>query len=64
VADRQDWATSGPDGQRLGAGGSERERGSAERGAERWAWQHSATRFGSKPNQKYFQTESKFFKFD
>jgi hypothetical protein len=58
-----------PGGQRLGAGGSETKQGTAVRGADRRARQHSAARFGFKPIQtesKIFQmvqTDLKFFKF-
>jgi hypothetical protein len=37
--------------QRLGAGGSASEQGSAAWGADRWARQHSARWFGFKPIQ-------------
>jgi hypothetical protein len=50
AADRRDRATTGPGGQRLGVGGSEREWGSAVRGADRRAWQHSAGPPGFIPN--------------
>jgi hypothetical protein len=38
-------------GQRLGAGGSEREHGSAARGADQQAQQHSTGQLGFKPIQ-------------
>jgi hypothetical protein len=69
AVDKRDRATSVPGGQRLGAGGSETKQGSAVRGADRRARQHSAARFGFKPIQtesKIFQmvqTDLKFFKF-
>jgi hypothetical protein len=68
AADRRDRATTGPSGQRLGAGGSERERGSVARGADRQARQHSAGRLCFKPihtESKILQTvrmDSKFSK--
>jgi hypothetical protein len=58
AANRHDRVTSGPSGQRLGAGGSERERGNVTRGADRWARLHSAGRFDFKP----IQTKSKYSK--
>jgi hypothetical protein len=57
AADRRDRTTSGPGGQRLGAGGSEREQGSVAWGTDRWARQDNAARFGFKP----IQTKSKIF---
>jgi hypothetical protein len=63
AADRRDRATAGLGGQRLGAGGSEREQGSTVRGVDRQAQQHSAARLGFKSIQtesKIFQTDSKF----
>jgi hypothetical protein len=53
AADKQDRAMSGPGGQWLGVGGSEREWGSTARGADRWARQNSAAQFSSKSNKKY-----------
>jgi hypothetical protein len=60
---------NGPGGQRLGAGGSERERGSAAWGTDWHARQHSASRPGFKPDSnrlkqfKKVQTVSKLPKF-
>jgi hypothetical protein len=60
--------TTGPSGQRLGAGGSEREQGSAVRGADWRPRQHSADRLGFKPDSnriqlfKTVQTDSKLLK--
>jgi hypothetical protein len=68
AGDRRDWATTGPSRQRLGAGGSERERGSVARGADQRARQHSAGRLCFKPihtESKILQTvrmDSKFSK--
>jgi hypothetical protein len=65
AANRRDRASSGLSGND-GVRERVREWGSAARGADRWARQHSATWFGFKPIQtesKIFQTDSKFFKF-
>jgi hypothetical protein len=55
AADRRDRATTGPSGQRLGVGGSEREQGSVAIGADRWARQHSAGQPGFKPDSNGIQ---------
>jgi hypothetical protein len=59
-ADRRDRETMVPDGQRLGAGGSERERGTMAQGANRRAWQHSASRPGFKHSSNRLKQFKRF----